>query len=86
MGAVVSRETVTIKGIQTGKSYDDKGALMYPVGKLTSQRKELCFISETEMGVTLLTDANPGHVFHFLDDSAVQRGGEGGARGKGHYR
>lgn len=77
MGAVVALETVTIKGIQTVKSGEDKGALMCPVGKLTSQRKELCFISETEMGVTLLTDANPGHVFHFLDDSAVQRGREG---------
>lgn len=50
---------------------------MYCVGKLTLQRKELCFISETEMCVTLLTDANPGHVFHFLDDSAVWHGREG---------
>lgn len=48
------------------------------VGKLTLQRKELCFMGNTEMRVMLLTDANPGNVFHFVDDSAVWCGREGG--------
>lgn len=78
MGAIVPLETksdegltksVIMEGIQTAT--EEKGVLTYWVGKLTLQRKELCFISETEMCVMLLTDANPGNVFHFLDNSAI---------------
>lgn len=83
MGAIVPLETKSSKGLT--KSVTVEGVQTEQLGEqgvLTLQRKELRFISETEVCFMPLSNANPGNVFHFLEDLAVWPCKEGVRRQK----